>query len=309
MSKNGKIKADADRSTALAGAVGTYTLLVTNLRNGCSQTDEMVVTANRPDNAIITVKLPNCDSEIGSIQILGASGGKPPYSYTLKDWQAFSKKIPDSENVPIGTYIVRIKDANDCEFKTTAEVKAPSKPKGTLSPKDPQIFEKDSVKLSLTVEAKSPLSEIIWKSKDTTYRLVDNFSIWAAPATSSLYKVYLKDVNGCKDSLENWVFVKELSEVFIPNIFSPNGDGANDFFTVFANDRTAVKVVKFEVFNRWGELVFANRNFNPNVESEGWDGRFNGKLLNPAVFVYVVQVEFVGGRTKTYKGDITLTPE
>ncbi len=308
-SSNGKIKADANQRIALAGSVGVYSLLVTNVRNGCTQSDEMAVTANRPDKVVINVKIPNCDSEIGTIQILGASGGKPPYFYTLKDWQAFSKKIPDSENVPIGKYTVRIKDANDCEFKTTAEVKVPAKPKATLSPANPQIFEKDSVRLYLTVDSKNPLSEILWTSKDTTYKLLDNFNVLAAPLQSSLYKVYVKDINGCKDSVQNWVYVKELSEVFIPNAFTPNGDGANDFFTVFANDRTAVKIVKFEVFNRWGELVFANRDFNPNVESEGWDGRFNGKILNPAVFVYVVQVEFLGGRTKTYKGDITLLSE
>jgi len=303
---NGKIKANGNQIIATAGSVGNYNLLVINQRNGCSETDAMTVSSSKPDHIDVITKTPKCDSEIGSIEVLGASGGKPPYFYTLKDWKAYSIQIPASENIPIGKYIVRVKDSNDCETSTSVEVKAPSKPTVTLDPKDIEIFELDSTSMTARIDSKFDIDTVYWTSKDSTFRRVDNLSIWAKPKQSSLYHVKVKDINGCIDSTSSWVYIREISEVFIPNAFSPNNDTYNDFFTVFANNRTVAKVSKLEVFNRWGEMVFSRKDFQPNDEYLGWDGSFKGKLLNPAVFVYVVEIEFINGKKKLYKGDITL---
>lgn len=82
----------------------------------------MSVSSSKPDHIDVIAKTPKCDSEIGSIEVLGASGGKPPYFYTLKDWKAYSIQIPASENIPVGKYIVRVKDSNDCETSTSVEM-------------------------------------------------------------------------------------------------------------------------------------------------------------------------------------------
>jgi gliding motility-associated-like protein len=94
-------------------------------------------------------------------------------------------------------------------------------------------------------------------------------------------------------------------EVYIPNVFSPNGDGKNDWVTVFANDRIK-KVVYLEIFDRWGNNVFKATNFLPNDPLLGWDGTFRGLPMNPAVFAYVAVVELVNGDQIPFKGDITL---
>jgi hypothetical protein len=63
------------------------------------------------------------------------------------------------------------------------------------------------------------------------------------------------------------------------------------------------------VFNRWGELVHERENFQPVIENTvdyGWDGKFKGEELNPAVFVYLAEVEFIDGRVEIYKGDVSL---
>ncbi len=70
---------------------------------------------------------------------------------------------------------------------------------------------------------------------------------------------------------------------------------------------TGVKQVKlFQIYSRWGEQVFTRENFQPNDASLGWDGRFRGADMNPAVFVYYAVVEFIDGQEVLYKGDVTV---
>ncbi len=108
----------------------------------------------------------------------------------------------------------------------------------------------------------------------------------------------------CSDSIAKTVSVFDCA-VYIPNAFSPNNDGFNDFFTVYGT--STVKRVKFlKVFDRWGEMVFENYDFPINVEVRGWDGYHRGKQMNPAVFAWLVEVEFDDGVIKFYEGYVTL---
>jgi gliding motility-associated-like protein len=115
------------------------------------------------------------------------------------------------------------------------------------------------------------------------------------------------DTNGCM--VEESVMVNIRSainpSVFIPNVFSPNGDGANDAFTVFANPDVE-EVVDLRIFDRWGEFVFQNEHFSPNALAYGWDGMYRGKVMDPQVFVYWTRVKFKDGTEEMYKGDVTL---
>lgn len=94
-------------------------------------------------------------------------------------------------------------------------------------------------------------------------------------------------------------------DIYVPNAFSPNGDGVNDLVTVYAG--AAVReVVEFEIYDRWGEKVFANKHFPPNEEDMGWDGHFREVLMQPGVFVYRASVELLDGSILQFGGDITL---
>ena len=92
--------------------------------------------------------------------------------------------------------------------------------------------------------------------------------------------------------------------VFVPNTFSPNGDGANDIF--YPRGSGIFKILNLKVFNRWGEVVFEKSNFNSNEASSGWDGTYKGKKLSPDVFVYILQVVCENNSTLTFNGNIAL---
>jgi gliding motility-associated-like protein len=95
-------------------------------------------------------------------------------------------------------------------------------------------------------------------------------------------------------------------EVYIPNIFSPNTDGANDIFTVEGGKNVRL-ISNVLIYDRWGELVFQSGQFTlENKYDFGWDGRFKGKAAISGVYVYVVEVEYNDDTRETVTGDITL---
>jgi gliding motility-associated-like protein len=121
-----------------------------------------------------------------------------------------------------------------------------------------------------------------------------------------VYQVTATNANGCRDQASIRIIVKKDIPVYIPTAFSPNGDGNNDWFTVYAGQGTITNIRSMQIFNRWGEQVFQSQNFQPNVPAEGWDGLFRNQYLNPGVFAYVVEVEYFDGTTDLLKGDVTL---
>jgi len=130
----------------------------------------------------------------------------------------------------------------------------------------------------------------------------------AYPKQLTLYKVVVTDNRGCKaeGTVEINVFKYSCGEsiVYVPNAFSPNGDGENDFLRVRGEE---IRYLRLSVYNRWGQLVFESQ--NPNMTGDitlGWDGIFNGELQEPGVYVYKLEVECSDNRTFNKKGNITL---
>ena len=117
-----------------------------------------------------------------------------------------------------------------------------------------------------------------------------------------IYTVTVTNDYGCSysDTVDIAAATEECSDpsIYIPNIFSPNGDGVNDVFEVYGTDITQLSV---QVFDRWGKLVF----YSTDVEA-AWDGTRNGKPMNTAVFAYLIRVTFVGNYQEEYKGNVTL---
>ncbi|MBK9484785.1 MAG: gliding motility-associated C-terminal domain-containing protein [Chitinophagaceae bacterium] len=118
------------------------------------------------------------------------------------------------------------------------------------------------------------------------------------------YNVVVTNIYGCvaRDNITISTFCRN-SQVFVPNAFTPDGDGLNDVLMVRGK---GIFVTNFRIFNRWGELVFQKSNFNPNDKQFGWDGKVRGVLATPDVFVYTAEVVCDNGIKYTYKGNTTL---
>lgn len=122
---------------------------------------------------------------------------------------------------------------------------------------------------------------------------------------SGLY--WVQAVNACGDMRDsiNVVF-HNCYQQFVPNVFSPNGDGANDFLQIYPSF-DVLKINKFDIFDRWGNRVFSARDFNPDAAASfAWNGAFGGRILSPDVFIYYLEIETKNKEVLTQKGDITL---
>lgn len=96
----------------------------------------------------------------------------------------------------------------------------------------------------------------------------------------------------------------ESGQVFIPNAFSPDGDGINDILMVRGTGIRSVK--SFRIFNRWGQVVFDRANFAPNDRNFGWDGKVRGQIAPTEVYVYTCDVICDNGTLFTYKGNVAV---
>jgi len=93
--------------------------------------------------------------------------------------------------------------------------------------------------------------------------------------------------------------------VYIANVFSPDADGINDVVYIQTNAEVT-DVLSFRIFDRWGTVVFEDFSFLPNDLRHGWDGVFDGKIMNAAVFTYIAEVKTTRGKPLYLRGDITL---
>jgi hypothetical protein len=310
----GHIVSGSNGLQPLVDAGGVYTLLVTNINTGCTQTDQVIidVETNIPTDFIFDLIKPTCHDNDGAITFESVAGGVGPYLYSINGGQNFSPGIDFAQIAP-GSYTLWIQDANGCEYQEPLVV--PQAPDPAIS-MDPSF----SLELgdSLTLHALLPpgypiglIDTILWNPLEgltfASNSLIDLLSPSAKPFKSTEYLVTLVSKDGCE--AEDRVLIKVDNEphVYIPNAFSPwLEDGENDVFLIFADGKQIVQVNKFQVYDRWGEMVFTDKNFQPNDPAHGWAGRLNNKLMDPAVFVYYAEIQLIDGRVLLYKGDVTL---
>lgn len=280
---------------------GTYDLTVTD-ENDCVISGEAIVT--QPDSlglALIEVVDNICFGESNGSITVEAVGGSPPYEYST-DGTIFQPD-PVLEGLPAGDFVVTVLDAEGCTATVEATIIEP---------------------LELVVNAGE--DRFITLGFDTTIRAVSNYFpvtyTWTPmdsllclnpdcsfvevnPTSTTTYQVLVTNENGCTATDEVIVRVVKDRPFYIPNVFSPNGDGTNDGFTVFSGPGVEL-IEQLQIFSRWGELVYERNNFFPNDEGLGWDGNFNGEPVNPGVFVYVGRLLFVDKEVVEVKGDVTV---
>ncbi|MBK7093631.1 MAG: gliding motility-associated C-terminal domain-containing protein [Saprospiraceae bacterium] len=116
---------------------------------------------------------------------------------------------------------------------------------------------------------------------------------------SGVYKLTLKSVSdsGCVDTLSKFIIIIP----YIPDIFTPDNDGYNDHWKVHLSDHYN-KNIEAAIFDRWGEKMIQWK----NIQELSWDGRFNGKMVNPGVYVYIIKSITQNGEEVIFSGDVTV---
>jgi len=150
----------------------------------------------------------------------------------------------------------------------------------------------------------SPVVDYLW-TPSTQLDCTNCYTTIASPKNTTTYTIKVTDANGCinKDDITIIVICNDKN-IFIPNTFSPNNDGVNDWFYPRGTGLFAIQQMR--IFNRWGEMVFQKANLFPNDPTAGWNGRYKGTVLNADVYTYIIDIVCENSQILTYKGNITL---
>jgi gliding motility-associated-like protein len=253
---------------------------------------------------MLTIGSPDCFDANSGFVMVDATGGTPPYQFAL-DNSGFQDDNT-FQGLTAGAYQVLLQDANGCSADASFAINAPIPVTVGLG-NDMTIELGDGTTISAITNLPDSLLETIdWTGLGENAECPTCPSQYVAPILTTTYSITVESVDGCEDSDALTLFVDRERRVYVPSAFSPNGDGQNDFFYVFAKENSIKQINSFLIFDRWGESMFEAFDFQPNDPSRGWDGSHRGQPMNPAVFVWFAEIEFVDGNTEVLEGDIVL---
>ncbi len=289
-------------SIAIGLIAGTYTVTILDA-NGCVITDSTEV-IQPPELSIIGIDVVDvvCYGDSTGVFTVHGYGGNPPYLYSVDGENFQSDSI--LTGVFAGTYDVTILDGLGCTASQTAII---SQPLELIANAGPDL----EVNLGYSIEIQGsrlpqfkPVT-IEWSPVDSL-SCTDCFTPIANPSVTTTYYMTITDEFGCTDIDSMTIVVDPERPIYIPNAFSPNSDGYNDIFRAYSGP-AARKMKRMLIFDRWGSLVYQGEDLLIHGSmDQGWDGYFENQKMNPGVYAYLIEIEFVDNFIGLYKGDITL---
>ncbi len=281
---------------------GSYTVSITD-GSDCLITETIDIFEPEPITANLILEDGRCDDNGGlnggSITIANVSGGVEPYEYALG-----TNNYTDNNmfvNLEEGSFNVSLIDDFGCEQFYDADIIGPDSVFVTTN-ESFVVFEGDPAELV----ASSSNNNLSYE-----WTPAANLDCPTCPITTTsqigqvTYTVVATDtITNCQGSARIVVGTTNQPLVFIPNVFSPNADGNNDFLQVYAGAGVE-EILNFEIFTRWGDTIFGAQNVL-NASNWGWDGQYDGKDCNPGVYPYVTEILLRNGTTQFFSGTITL---
>ena len=301
---NGQIVSGQNTLNPKVNLKGIYYIKIINTENGCESIDSVTVSQNTnyPTQVNADVIQPKCPNESGALQINGIIGGEPPLSYYVDSKINANTFIT---GLVAGKHALKIVDANGCELDYDFDIVTTTPISVDLIP-SVKINEGESYDIipvysipDDSIQSVNWSPSIHLSCSDCLYPKVSGLN------TTTTYVVTYTNKNGCSASDQITISVIKKG-IWIPNVFSPNGDQVNDHFYPVLSDDSYKEIKNMSIYNRWGERIFHKEHFQPNNTLEGWDGTSRGLKLNPDVFIYSIEVLWNSGETEKFHGDVTL---
>ncbi len=280
---------------------GNYTVTVTS-SDGCTASTSAQVFELPPITADLLSGDPLCHGEnSGYIELSGLMGGLEPTLFSLNG--NVPNDSPFFEGLQSGQWEVLATDAAGCTATFTFSLQDPPVLSVELGPSLeldmgtiytiqalPSQNGPFSYQWSPTegIDCSTCPSPVLTAEKDITYVLV------------------LTNASGCTATGSLLLRIKKSENIYVPNVFSPNGDGENDFLPIYGSESISQTVNLFQVYDRWGSLLFERRDFGLNDASSGWDGKCRGKYVLPGVYVWLAELRLSDGSLVKKSGEVTV---
>ena len=236
-----------------------------------------------------------CEDESVLLEAIGSATGTYIWA-----WEGNTAEGPSLEVSPdsLTTYYISYIYGNNCgTLNDSITIGISSTPEVNLeaNPDTSSVIEGTAIVLTANADQNVTYE---WLENGATLSENTN-SITVNPVDNpTVYTVIVTNLDGCMSSTEVSYATIPPREG-IPNVFTPNNDGLNDFFNIFSN--VPFDLIEFKVYNRWGQLVYNN-----DTPNQGWNGTFDGKEAPSDVYIYYIVYSINGIEREPMKGDVTL---
>jgi gliding motility-associated-like protein len=282
-------------------SAGDYVVTITS-SNGCSATTTARIGEITPITANTQYRNPHCiGGTDGDLEVINVQNAVAPVLYSINNGTASAS--PVFPNLRKGTYNVRVEDRNNCKWERAIILEDGEVLKARLN-RDTVISIGDSAYLRTAIQPATAAVQYAWNNTENL-SCYDCANPRAFPLVTTTYIVTITDAFGCSATSKMVVTVINNKAVYVPNVFSPNNDGINDFLSVYSGG-AAAQVQSMRIFNRWGGLMYESKNFPVNNPFFGWNGMTQTEHLDTGVYLYEVEVRFLDNEVKTVRGNVTL---
>jgi gliding motility-associated-like protein len=279
----------------------SYIITVTSTESGCIDKDTLNVTVFQPIEVAVSPDQTICEGQSVNLQATGTA--------VLYTWSPATGLNRANAANPIAapktttTYQVVGFDGHQC-FTDTGLIKVVVNPNPRIDVGPDITMATGSMYNFAPVTQNGPIASWRWSPANDLSCAACSTPVASITRNRTYYATVTNEF-GCvaTDSMNIKTFCLN-TQVFIPNAFSPDGDGVNDMLMV--RGKGIAQIRAFRIFSRWGELIFERTNFQPNDPAFGWDGRVRGKVGPSEVYVYTADVICENDLINTYKGNVTL---
>lgn len=281
--------------TATGLSDGTYLVTVTDAV-GCSNVTGIIINNEGEISLFAVAENDFCNKGVGNAGVL-ATGGTGSYTYHWSNGQ--SNNI--ISGLTAGWYYVTVSDSL-CSAYTGVQVVNVAGPTADFS-YHPQILAVNDGPVTFTDNSTGNITQWQWDFGDGSSPCATSTAYHEfVTGGNFLVTLMVTDINNCSDTAQATVVVNDFFSLFIPDAFTPNGDGLNDFFEVYG---TSIATFDINIFNRWGDLIFHSDDFNT-----AWNGTRNNKGnvkdVVQDVYVYKIYIEDIFGKEHVRYGRIVL---
>ncbi len=272
---------DSTQSTTVMPQNDTTYYLTVGTAANCISVDTVNITVHPLPNADAGPDVEICR---GDRVNLTASGGQQ-YEWSTGDMIADISVSPTNTS----NYTVTVTDNHSCVNSDTVTVVVNPLPVVDASSADSAICLGDDTELNA-----DGASFYEWSNGMT------GKTVTVMPMSSTTYTVTGTDDNGCKNTASTTVIAEDCSTFYIPNAFSPDGDGINDTYAPLG-DFAALDEYMLIIYNRWGDMIYKTED-----PDEGWDGTVDGENAPAGVYIYKVYFKSIWGKEFEKTGSVTL---
>ena len=296
----------SDQDTLMNLDSGIYDLMLTDA-NGCTfESSFEIEEPDAPLEVSVEANPTECfDTDSGSI-LINATGGTMPYNFLLDSINYFDNTL--LSGLAAGIYDLLVIDGSGCEFSIPdIEILGASESFVTL-PMDTMIEFGSSLELDFMTNVTN-LVDFFWESSspEVTLSCYDCPNPIIESVTVDFFLILTARDENCKYTTNRYnVDATDSSFIEVPTGFSPNSDNRNDVLFIYGE--TGVTVLNFDIFDRWGELIYSMDNIDLSDSNRipTWDGTFNDKEMDSGVYVWKSRILKRNGEIEYLKGNVTL---